>query len=90
MVSVLTSFGLEDAQETEVALRLWEGYAPAWSAFGSPAQLRTAYDIARRLWTIPTLLSWYRIIASLEGEAREKHAYIIPAVIGELLEANQL
>ena len=88
MVSVLTSFQLEDAQETAVALRLWERYAPAWSLYGSPGELRDAYDLARRLWAIPTLLSWYRVISRLDGRTREQFEYIVPAVVQELLEAN--
>lgn len=89
-VSVGISFELEDspAMNTEVAMRLWEEYGPAWEAFGAPGELRAAYDLARRLWAIPTLLSWYGSITSLEGETRAKYAWIIPEVVRELLLAN--
>lgn len=91
MVSVCISFELEESPEVEreVSLRLWEGYGPAWKAFGSPEELREAFDLARRLWAIPTLLTWYRWITSLEGETRTEYAWIIPEVVRELLLANQ-
>lgn len=53
--------------------RMRDAYLAAWSDFGSPADLRAAFELARRLATLCRSLTWHRLAASVnQGAAWER------------------
>lgn len=62
-------------------------YLNSWQQFGSRDMLWEAYQIARRLWSIPSVLQWKYVMSKLPG-LRQEMDYAVPSLLHEVLEAN--
>lgn len=84
-VSMENTFGYEenDPRLDDFA----RDYLVPWQKFESQERLWNAYQIARRLWAIPSTLQWKFVMSQLPGVRRER-AHVVPALLQELLEAN--
>jgi hypothetical protein len=84
-VSIENRFQLaEGAPEFQPLSR---AYLTAWRDFGTEARLAEALRLAQELWSIGSLLNWYELVSRLQGEARQKYAYTLPALAQEFLGA---
>jgi Phosphotransferase enzyme family len=88
IVSVERTLGLDEGQAPEELLR--DAYLEPWTAFASRQDLLAAFELARRLWMIPSALGWHQIVARLEGEEREAFAYTVVWLLKEFLDADAL
>ena len=57
---------------------LRDAYLSQWSAYGSLARLREAYQLAWRLTPLTRALTWYRIVANQEPAARWQYEDAAP------------
>jgi hypothetical protein len=62
-------------------------YLKPWAKFGSDGSLWAAYQLARRLWSIPSALQWKFTMSHLP-ELRHEMAIAIPSLLQEVLQAN--
>jgi hypothetical protein len=86
MVSNENSLGLaENAPEHE---QLRDVFLEPWTRVQSRERLQAAFLLAKRVWMIPTALTWYRILANSDAAAREQFAEPIPALLKEFLSAQ--
>ena len=86
MVSNENSLGLaEDAPEQE---QLRDMFLEPWTRVQSQERLQAAFLLAKRVWMIPTALTWHRILANSGEPAREQYAEPIPALLKEYLGAQ--
>jgi hypothetical protein len=80
------SLGLaENAPEN---IRLRDVFLEQWTRFQPRASLLAAFELARRVWMIPTALTWHRILANSDAAAREQYAEPVPALLQEFLRAQ--
>lgn len=84
-VSMENTFGYEenDPRFDDFALN----YLEPWLRFESREKLWEAYQLAKKLWAIPTTLQWKFVMSQLPGVRREM-AHVVPALLQELLQAN--
>ena len=85
MVSIENTFGYEenDPRFDDFA----RTYLVSWQKFESQERLWDAYQLAKRLWSIPSALEWKYGMSKLEGLHKEM-AYAVPGLLQEILEAN--
>jgi hypothetical protein len=62
-------------------------YLEPWQPFESRERLWQAYHIARRLWSIASMVQWKNIMNKLPGMRQEMN-YALPSLLQEVLEAN--
>jgi hypothetical protein len=84
-VSMENTFGYEenDPRFDDFA----RDYLEPWQKFESRERLWNAYQIANRLWSIPSALQWKFVMSQLPGVRREM-AHAVPGLLQEVLEAN--
>lgn len=83
LVSAENSFGLaEDAPELD---RLRDAYLEPWTALAPAGQVRAAFELARKLWSLPSALGWYTSLRDLAPAQRGDEAYAVPALLEEFL-----
>ena len=81
MASNENSLGLsENAPEHE---QLRDAYLEPWARVQPRETLLAAFKLARKMWMIPTALTWHRILANSSESAREQYAEPIPALLKE-------
>jgi hypothetical protein len=84
-VSMENTFGYEedDPRFDDFA----RDYLKAWVEFDSQDRLWEAYQVAQRLWAIPSMLQWKFVMSRLET-LRRVMGYAVPSLLKELLKAN--
>ena len=68
-------------------LRLRDIYLASWTSYGSTADLLEIFKMAWRVAMVNRALTWHRVVSHLPAVYREKHAYTVPAWLGEFLDA---
>ena len=86
-VSLENTLGFEE--NAPVFDRLRDGYLQAFECCGSAPSLTAAFELARRLWALGSLLSWHASLRSWLPENLGKYHHVIPSLLSELLEANR-
>jgi hypothetical protein len=86
LISLEISLNLDEGAAPVAPLR--DAYLQPWERLLPPSDLRAAFDLAQRLWAISGALKWRDILAGLNEEDREEYAYTVPALLGEVLDAN--
>ena len=85
--SAANTLGLPDDAPELHSLR--DLYLDAWNFRLPPADRQTAFALAYRLGMLCRVLTWYRLITSLEGPIREQYADYVPAWLQEFLAADK-
>lgn len=86
MASNENSLGLtENAPQHE---QLRDVFLKPWERLQSRDSLLAAFELAKRVWMIPTALTWHRILANSSESVREQYAEPIPALLQEFLGAQ--
>ncbi len=86
LVSAEISLGLEENSPELRPLR--DAYLEPWTRYESREDLQRAMDLAVRLASFNTALTWHRLVSRLEGSAREEYAEPVPALLQEFLDAE--
>ncbi|MEM7034175.1 MAG: phosphotransferase [Chloroflexota bacterium] len=84
-VSVENTFGL--VEDDAFFENLADAYLKPWSRFETQANLRTTYDLARRLWSISSAIK-YQTLLGFAPPLQEEYKGAVPALLQEFLEAN--
>jgi hypothetical protein len=79
--------GEHDYQFAPELEHLRDLYLLQWAEYGSPEDLRSAFSLAWRVAMVNRALTWWRVTANLEEEARTKYASAVPAWLQEFLDS---
>ena len=85
-VSLENTLGYEE--DSPVFDRLRDGYLDAWQASYDRTSLHDSFALARKLWSLTSLLSWHQSLASYPAQERRAYLPAIPSLLHELLAAN--
>jgi len=86
-VSLENTLGIAENAPAFDPLR--DGYLRAFESCCDRASLMAAFELARRLWALGSLLSWHASLSSWPAEQLGEYHHVIPSLLTELLEANQ-
>ena len=86
LVSIENSIGEEAAVAAFEPLR--DAYLEAWTRYESRQNLLAAFNLAQRLWMIPSALGWHRALSGLEESLKEEYGHAVPALLQEFLETE--
>ena len=75
--------GLPD--EAPELARMRDSYLAAWSDFGTPDELREAYDLAFRIAIAVRALSYHQYISLMPAGIRERYAHDVPDILRRVL-----
>jgi hypothetical protein len=85
-VSLENTLGFEE--DAPIFDRLRDGYLDAWEALYDRKRLTDTFDLAKKLWSLASLLSWHQSLAAYPAQERRAYLPAIPALLLELLAAN--
>jgi len=86
-VSLEFTLGFEENAPVFDLLR--DSYLQEYSRFGTTEHLAHAFELARRLWSLGSLLSWHASLRAWPQDDRREYRHVIPSLLIELLEANR-
>lgn len=84
-VSIEISLQLDDYSFTPEMETLLNLYLEPWSKFAAKEKLWTAYRLSEPVASIVKALLWHQGISRMEGDIREKYAWIVPDLLREFL-----
>lgn len=84
-VSMENTFGYEenDPRLDDFA----KDYLKPWQSHADQESVRQAYLLAKRLWSIPSVLQWQHVMSHLPA-LRAQMNFAVPGILQEVLEAN--
>ncbi|MGB3717315.1 MAG: phosphotransferase [Candidatus Promineifilaceae bacterium] len=84
-VSIENTFELE--KDHPLIEEFGRGYLEHWTKFETHENLHTAYNIAKRIWSISTAVKYRTFLSQIEW-ARDDYSDALPSLMKEFLEAN--
>ena len=86
VVSVETTL---DLKEGPAPVPLRDAYLDPWTRRIAREDLLMAFELAQRIWMIPTALAWHRVVSSLQAEERDEYANRVRWLLKEFLDAEE-
>lgn len=69
--------------------QLRDVYLAPFQRFGSPERLREAFVLANRVAMVCRVLTWYRVVSSLDAALKAEYADAVPGWLQEFLNAGE-
>ena len=64
---------------------LYEAYLEPWLNRLTPGTVLPAFEVAMRLWSLPTLFVWFDIVSNVSADDLVPYSAAIPSLLAELL-----
>lgn len=84
----IAAYVLELEEDDPNLQQIITSYLTPWHPFGSPTELRHAFDLAQQIAPLNRALTWRTLLTTMTPTERLEEAEAVPGWIGEFLEGN--